>query len=421
VFYGWLVVASVFLAQFFMVGFFTYGFPLIVEPVQIEFGASVTEVMLGFSLGAPVGAVFAPIVGPLVDKWSARGLVIIGVLILILALTIMSLSQTVLQFAIAMGVLLGSANLLLGPLTGSTLVARWFDSRRGFALGIAATGTSVGGIVIPQVLGYQIAEADWRAALQALAAGVAIVVLPLAVFIIRDFPGDLGLHPDGAEAASSQAQSAGGADALTLTQVLKRSAFWLMGCSLGCLFMAYVGVLSNLHKYATNLGVDPQSATGLITTIAVAGFIGKLVLGWAADRIGLKIGLWVAQALAIAGIGCLSLEPAFPVMLVGAVLMGLAAGGMLPVWGAMVGTAFGVANFGRVMGLMMPVIAIFNIPGPILAAKSMDLTQSYSSAMQGFVGVIIVSALLLIPLRLPIRDDPAGGAKRWSSAVGRTT
>jgi MFS family permease len=97
-------------------------------------------------------------------------------------------------------------------------------------------------------------------------------------------------------------------------------------------------------------------------------------------------------------------------MLAASILMGLAAGGMLPVWGAMVAAAFGVASYGRVMGLIMPVIAMFSFPGPVLAATSMDATGSYQLAMRGFVVAIASAALLLLPLRLeegsPSVDSP---------------
>jgi MFS family permease len=93
-------------------------------------------------------------------------------------------------------------------------------------------------------------------------------------------------------------------------------------------------------------------------------------------------------------------------MFLAASLMGLAAGGMLPVWGAMIGAELGGTSYGRVMGLMMPVIAGFVVPGPLLAASSLDMTGSYSMAFQGFVGILVVGAMLLIPLRLAT-EQPA--------------
>lgn len=408
-YYGWVIVAGVFVVQLFMVGFFTYGFPLLVDPVQKEFESSVTDVMLGISLGGLTGAALSPLIGPLVDKWSARGLVVIGTLSLITALCLMSLSQGVLQFTAILAVLLSAANVLVGPITGSALISRWFNTLRGRALGIAATGTSVGGLLVPFLLESAIASMGWRGALQLLAGCVAVLVLPLVAFGLRNHPSDLGLHPDGTESTAPTAATAPTSRDWTMRDILRSPAFWLIGASLGLLFMAYVGALSNLHKYATELGVEAGNATRLIQTVAVSGFIGKLVFGWAADRISLRTGLWLAQGLAAVGIAILSLEPAYPVMVVAAAAMGLAAGGMLPVWGAMVGAAFGVASFGRVMGLMMPLITAFFVPGPILAALSMDHTESYSLALQGFVGVLFISAMLMIPLRLA-PEPPAAEA-----------
>ena len=129
-FYGWVIVVGIFVVQFFMVGFFTYGFPLLVDPVQKDFDSSVTDVMLGISIGGLTGAVMSPLVGPLVDKWSARGLIVIGTLSLAASLYLMSICQGVYQFAAVLAVLMDAANVLVGPITGSTLVSRWFSASR---------------------------------------------------------------------------------------------------------------------------------------------------------------------------------------------------------------------------------------------------------------------------------------------------
>jgi sugar phosphate permease len=293
VFYGWVIVAGVFLAQFFMVGFFTYGFPLLVEPVQQTFGASVTEVQLGISFGALVGAVAAPILGPLADRWSARGMIIIGALMLIASLLLMSVSPNIHLFVGVMAVMISGANLLLGPITGSTLVSRWFDAARGRALGIAATGTSIGGAVMPLLLGNWIAAVGWRGGLQWLAACVTCLVLPILVFGVRDRPSDKGLFPDGAASEPVRSAEAAAAAAQTWTtgEVLRSRSYWLIGGSLGLLFLSYVGVLANLHKYATSLGIGLNNASALISVIAASGFAGKLLFGYAADRISLRVGL----------------------------------------------------------------------------------------------------------------------------------
>ncbi|MDP6978732.1 MAG: MFS transporter [Myxococcota bacterium] len=404
-FYGWVIVAAVFAAQMFMIGFWTYGFPLLVDPVQKEFGASVADIQMGLSAGGILAAVLAPLLGPLVDRWSARGMASIGAVLLVTALVLMSFAQGVYAFVGTVAVVLTGANVLLGPITGSTLVSRWFTTTRGRALGIAATGTSIGGLLIPLLLDSLIASMGWRGSLRALAACVLVFVVPLVVFGLRDHPGDKGLHPDGAEEPPSSADAAASGRVWAVGEVVRSPAYWLIGCCLGMLFMAYTGTLANLHKYATELGVEAANATRLISMVAITGFIGKLLFGWAADRIGMRVGLWAAIALTALGIGTLSLEPGYAGMLVATALMGLAAGGMLPVWSGMIGEAFGVASFGLVMGLMMPIITVFAAPAPTVAGLSFDQTQSYSLAMQCFVGVLIVAAALLVPLRLDQNND----------------
>ncbi len=407
-FYGWVIVAAVFAAQGFMIGFWTYGFPLLVDPVQREFGATVAEVQMGLSAGGILGAVLAPLLGPIVDRWSARGMASIGAVLLVVALILMSYAPGVYAFVAAVAIVLNGANVLLGPITGSTLVSRWFDQTRGRALGIAATGTSVGGLLIPLLLNGLISHVGWRGSLRVLAGCVLVLVVPLVVFGLRDHPSDKGLHPDGADEPPGSADAATGDRVWSAREVFRSPAYWLIGCCLGLLFMAYTGTLANLHKYATELGVDAAEATRLISVIAVMGFIGKLVFGWAADRVGMRVGLWVAIALTALGIGILSLEPSYTGMLAATVLMGLAAGGMLPVWSGMIGEAFGVTSFGLAMGLMMPIITVFAAPAPMIAGLSFDETQSYSLAMQCFVGALFVSAALLVPLRLSQSEEATG-------------
>lgn len=407
-FYGWWIVGSVFIVQLFMVGFYTYGYPLIIVPVKEEFGASDKQVNLIMTVGTVVGLVAPPLIGPLVDRWSARGLMILGTLSLIVALLTLSLTQGIHQFILAFALLIGGANVLLGPMTVSTVVSRWFTTSRGRALGIASTGTSIGGIALPRLIDAALEAWGWRSTMQALAATVALVVLPCVIFVLRDHPADKGLEPEGLAATGE-----GGAPPLDKAwetgEILGSRSFWLIGCCLGLLFMSYTAVLSNLGLFVTGLGIDVSSVTTLVTLIALCGLIGKIVFGYAADRIGLRMGLWIALALAGSGIGLLSFEPGYSWMIVASVLMGLAAGGMLPVWGAMVAVVFGTVSYGRVMGLLMPVVGLLVMPGFMIAGASSDATGSFSLAWRIFVGLIALSAVLLLGLRLPQesgRDRP---------------
>lgn len=402
-YYGWLIVAGAFIAQFFVTGFFTYGFPLMVIPVEAEFGASRTEVMYGITWATGLGLLVSPLVGMLADKWSIRGLMVLGSAALGVGLILLSNSDTILQFSVLFAVFICLANSLLGPLTGSTVVARWFSTSRGRALGITAVGTSLGGMVIPYLVDRGIAQLGWREMVFYFGITVLLLLLPYLYLTMRNFPADKGLAGEsnisGTSAdVSSDELLVDGPD-LTIKQILKVPAFWIIGLALGLLFMSQTGVLTNIGAYMQGAGVGDKTKT-LIFTLAGMGLIGKLLFGYAADRINLKYGLWAAISLAAIGVSILASEPSYPSMLIAALFLGLATGGMLPVWGAMIAVVFGMRSYGRAMGAMMPVIALFVMPGPILGAKLFDIYGNYNNSFYLFISVLVLSFILLMPLNL---------------------
>ncbi len=126
----------------------------------------------------------------------------------------------------------------------------------------------------------------------------------------------------------------------------------------------------------------------------------RFLFGLAAAKFNLKLGLGAAQILVATGFLLMSAKPGYGGMLVACATMGLAAGGMLPVWAAMLAQVFGVNNFGRVMGMMTPIITLTVMPGFAVVGRVVDATGSYTCLLQTFAGILVVAALLLVPLRL---------------------
>jgi len=398
-FYGWWIVASVFVAQFFIVGFFSYAFPLIVVPVKESFSATTVEINLAMTTSTVAGILLPPIVGPLVDRWSARKLMIIGALMFASSLMLLSYAQNVEQFVLIFALFLAPANVLLGPVTGSALVSRWFVASRGKALGVAATGTSVGGVILPFLVSGWLVDWGWRPSLQILAGMVVLFILPMLFWALRDHPADAGVEAEGQGVPDSEAVAEVETGALwSNAEILRSRAFWVIGVCLGLLFTAYMGLLGNMGLYVEGRGMDAAFTGTLLSLIALFGFLGKIGLGAASDWIGLRLGLWISLALAGVGIGLFSVEPGSNALVGAACLLGLAAGGMLPVWGGMVAKAFGTANFGRAMGLMSPLIALLVMPAFLSAGWSDDTTGSFVLALRIFMAEIAVASVLLLGL-----------------------
>ena len=395
-FYGWYVVSGVFISQMFVTGFMVYAFSSIVIPVQQTFDVSRDQVMLSLTVSALVGLVLSPIIGAAVDRFSARWLMSIGALIYGGGLYLLGSVESIIQFSLVFGVSLSMATLLLGPLVGTTTVSRWFNRRRGRALGIAAIGTSVGGLLVPWLFSIWLENGTWRDCVENLGVCILLTVLPYTLFMIRGRPEELSLHPDGV--ATPNETLVKNDDSLSTVEILRTPAFWYIGLCVSLLFAVYSGLMANLSPFAQGGGAVAADAVKLIWAVAVCGLIGKIVFGFAAESISLRLGLWLA--LSLVGIGLLLFIgwPSFIGMMLGSMCIGLAAGGMLPVWGAMLAQVFGVISYGKVMGYMNPMLVVFNMISPVMAGYLADKTGSYDLIFSIYIGVLILAGVLLLPL-----------------------
>ncbi len=398
-FYGWRIVSGAFVAQMFVLGFFAYSASLMVAPVRAEFGASLEQVMYSLAAGTVLGLVVTPLAGIMIDRYPVRWLMAGGTIVFSAGLWGIAHSSSITEYVVLFGLTMAVANGFAGAMCASTAISRWFTVSRGRALGISALGTSVGGIIVPNLISTMLEQSGWRHALEQLSLWSLLVMLPIVVLTIRGKPSDVGLT---AEASGDATESSSDLDPpISLQQILANPGYWYMGLSLGILFSAYSAVLANISPYAINLGETESRAASLIMTIAIAGIVGKLLFGVAADKFSLKAGLWVAQCLAIVGLLILALEEAaYIYMLCACSALGLAAGGMLPIWGAMTAHIFGLANFGKAMGLMTPLITLCILPGYALIGRLYDNSGSYSSALFVFSGAMVFALALLVPLKL---------------------
>lgn len=399
------MVFGVLFGQLFLTGFMTYAFGLLVVPIQQEFSATRAELMYGLSISMFLGLFLAPVIGSQVDKKSARLLMSAGALALGGGLLVLSLSQTVIQFSVVFGVTFAFANLLLGPVTGSATVSRWFTVQRGKALGVAAFGTSIGGLLVPLLVSYWLEENGWRWALRGVGLCVLCLVLPYFLVLMRGRPEELNLAPDGVEpdpmAVAMNTPNKAVIAELRVADLLGMRSFWLLGLAMGLLFAVYSSMMSNLPAYAVGLGVSTTGAGWMLTTVAGTGLLGKLAFGLAADRVNLRLALMVAMALLMAGLLILATEPSFTMMIFAAVLFGLAAGGILPVWGAIIAVIFGTASYGKVMGFITPMITLIVMPSYQVVGQLYDRTGSYSLVFYLFSALLVLAACLLAGLRMP--------------------
>ncbi|MBK7168707.1 MAG: MFS transporter [Gammaproteobacteria bacterium] len=400
-FHGWWLVGVGFLLQGVVVGIVSYSYGIVLTPIAGEFSASRFEMMLGVTACTLVAGVSSPFFGVAMDRYPLRRIASVGVLLLGSGLLLLSVVQTLWQVTLVYALFMGPAMVLMGTLLVGVLLARWFSRRRGTAMGVAALGTSACGLVLPPLLQYGIDMEGWRTMLQLLGIGVLGVLLPLAWLLVADHPHLRGLAPDGATGTLPSPQTGAVPSGSSTREIFAQRNFWMIAAVCGVLFSVYASLLSNLVPFATGLGFGGEQAALLISVIAMFGMLGKLLFGVIADRIELRLGLGAAIVLLLLGLAIYGVGNSYLHLLVASVFVGIAAGGMLPVWGSLMAVLFGTANYGRAMGLMSPVMMPLVVFGSPFAGWIFDVTGDYTLAFTVFGVALLVALLALAQLRLP--------------------
>ncbi len=401
IFYGWFVVAGTFAVTF--VGFgCAYTFSTFLPSLQHDFAASRGSVSLVFSLAGFVYFALGAVSGPLADKWGARRLAVVGMVVTGLGLALASAARTLMEVYTAYGLGVGlGIGLSYVPVLG--VMQRWFIRRRGFASGIGVAGIGVGTLVMPPVAAFLINAVGWRETYLILGVFAAIVGGGLA-FLIEDDPRGRGLGPDGDPMPAGPQPIARAKSSMLAAVKSPRFAGLFIASLLGSfgVFVPFV----HLVPYALDHGVPQSAAVLLLGAIGVGSTAGRFFLGGLADRLGRSL----SMALMIVGMALAFGVWFFSVNLwslaVFALLYGLFYGGWVALLPAVVADYFGATNLGGMIGLVSLGIAFGTLIGPSAAGFAFDVSQSYTLPILASVVAYVVAAAILAAT--------APRSKRWS-------
>ncbi|HSW11613.1 MAG TPA: MFS transporter [Solimonas sp.] len=409
IFHGWWIVAAGFICTALLIGSTTYSFGLFVAPLSKEFALSRANANTGF-IALLVGfALWAPIVGRLLDRSSARKVITVGALLFAGGFTMIALSPSPLWMALAILGPVSAGAVSAGALAANTVTARWFQRRRGRALGVLAVATSAGGFLMPPLIALLMQSFGWRMALVAQGALVAALAIAVAWLLVRDRPQDLGLLPDGLPAPATTATITPTSDAGTWTfgRLLRTPNYWLLSCGAGILLGADQALLSSMIPYGTDAGLTPAQASLLVSSLTFSAILGKLAIGALADRFDKRLLFCAVAACNLCFLVILLLSPGYATLLVACSIIGLAIGGTYPLWTTLAADCFGTASFGSVLGSMNLLMVPFSIAAVRYIGEVFDRTGSYGPAFITFMGTAVLSTVLILALRPP---QPAGVA-----------
>ena len=406
IFYGYWILVVAFLGLFIFSGTGVGAFSLFVTLLQSDFGWGRGEIMLAFTVYFLLTGVAAPPVGGLIDRYGVRGVISVGAFIAGVGFASLYLLQNLWHYYIAY-TFIGAGMAAIGQVPASTMVSNWFVKRRGTAIGIMSMGIGVGILVLAPLVGnFLIPNFGWRASYLALAI-FCWVLIPLAIFVVRTKPADMGLYPDGIEGPEAVAEAEASLSApkgLGLKMALGTSAFWLLSVTFLINGFSALGVNQNQAPHLQDIGFTLAVAANALTGIGLGSAIGKLTFGWLCDQIQAKYACAISFVLLAAGtIILMSVRPASPLSVVWlyAIILGLGAGGWLPTMSMMVNTNFGLTSYGAIFGMISLAQAVGGALGPLFGGYMYDTMNTYQWAFTIFLALYAVAITTILGVRRP--------------------
>ena len=398
VFYGWIIVAVATLALIVSNGLSIGGIPVFYRSIREDFVTSgvvaadqaESFIAFGASLTFLFSGLISPIAGWLIHRFPLKRLMLAGCVLLGSGLLIHAYATTtyaVYAARIIMGVSLG----FVGVLPSVVLVSNWFVRRRGTALGILLTGTSIGGVIIGPIATPLIARFGWRTAMALVSLLIWLVLAPAIMFLVRSRPEEVGSLPDGDD-LPGDSPTAASTEGLTFSQALRTPVFWIFALGAALIFYPIFVTSQQLILQTAKIGFTAWQGTFVLSGLFAVSVIGKFLFGYLSDRYSPIRVILVCTSVMFASTFLL-LDLNHVTALLFLIPFGLGYGGAFVLIQRLAADFFGRRDYPKILGAITIGDTLGAVVGGSITGWLAD--RSGGDYTVGFYGVIIASGVAL--------------------------
>jgi MFS family permease len=376
-YYGWVIVLTLAATETVSWGILSYGFGVLLVPIEREFGWSRAATAGAFSLAILISGVAGLPVGRWVDRHGPRWLMTGGSLLAVAGLLALARVESLPAYY-AVWALLGVAMAATLYEPAFVAVAAWFVRRRGRALAVLTFLAGFASVIFVPLIGWLERWLTWRPAVDTLALLLLVLTVPAHALVLRRRPEDLGLTPDGEPPAPHRPAPLVTGWPTRLASASPQFAWLTLAMALALLGSAAITV--HLVAFLLEVGYPAGLATlaaGLVGTASLPGRLALNALGDRVPRATVLAGILVSQVVAI-------------VILIGrqdvvwvlafVLLYGAGFGAITPLRAALVADYFGRAHYGGILAVQGLALAVARAVGPLLAGLLRDGAGSYTLA-----------------------------------------
>jgi predicted MFS family arabinose efflux permease len=379
-------------------------FGVYIKPMEADFGWSRGALSGAAAISLLLLGAVGPLVGRLADRWGPRRVIAVSLLLLAAGSIGSSFVQQLWHVYLTVGLLMALGSGGVAMTTGATVVTRWFEKRRGLAIGLAAGGMSAGQLIVIPLATVLTLWFGWRSSFLWLGIGLLALVLPMGVWLVRNSPEGEGLRPYGATGPPpTAAQAARQASRVSVVEAAHTLPFWLlMGTFFVCGYTSNGMVLTHFMPHALEhnfTAIQASTALGVMGALNIVGTVGS---GWICDRFGRRGPL--ATYYLLRGLSLLFLLYVWdvPSLHLWAAMFGLNYISTVPPTTTLTANIYGRHSVGELSGWIFFSHQVGAALGAALAGWIYEWTGSYSSA---FVSAALMG-FLAAALAMLIREEP---------------
>jgi MFS family permease len=414
-FYGWAIVAVATVGIVMSIPGQTMGVSVFTDHLIRVTGLTRLELAYTYLVGTLGSSFLLPRGGLLLDRYGARSTAIAACLAVAATLCVLTQLDHVsnsLRATLGFETMVPAAAIVLalgfmmlrfsgqGMLTmaSRTMMAKWFERRRGLASAVSGVFVSGGFAIAPVMLQSFIDFAGWRGAWWILAGIVGIGMSLIALVFFRENPEESGLRMDGHEPLVLHGPSQNGPQEIdepefTREEALRTARFWVLTLAISLQAMVFTGVTFHIVDLGLETGIGGREAVRLFIPIAIVSTTVGMISGWAADRVPVRVLVLcflAFQTVGYVGVGRLGETPFLFMMLGG---WGGASGLFATLLNVAIPNFFGRLHLGAISSIQMSFIVAASAVGPALLAASKAYLGSYR---QGLILCCLLSLAVFV-------------------------
>jgi len=419
IFYGWYIVGVGFLSHIVCAFHLSSTLSVFLKPLTEDLGVSRGLFSLLRSGEIIIGAVMAPFVGTLVDRYGGRWLMAGGAFLAGIGFVLLSQVTAFWQFLMVRWLFVSVGGVFMCYITVTVTISRWFVKKRGRAIALASLGQGISKVGIPLLAASLFTWLGWRHTWSVLGiVTVALLVLPSIVFMRRS-PEDMGLHPDGifappgarmannTESARPKPDTINDEPAIgwTRRQVVCTRAFWLLCLTFG---IANVGIAGlNLHVFAhiSDIGYPSFIAASVLSVVAFTQLGSTMFWGFISERVEVRKAAMLMFLIQATGIGVAAATKWLTPIYAGFFIYGIGLGGSLVLQEVIWAVYYGRASLGAVRGLGLLITLAFGAGGAPFFGFVFDMTGNYLASFVTFALALLICAFLALMTHAPRRQE----------------